>query len=228
MKITPRYFPVLILALTICVDLWASAGREVGSGGGRVSSSIKFIISVLCFGYVLWTNFRISRKRQQVSEILKRMASKEPVWSESNLNFISQKLFLKCQKAWGEQDLKSLKEILHPILYPSWETNLKEQKKENCRTRLQNISIGQNRIVDVQNYLNDEYDSFTVCFDAKGDIEFIQDGAVKKVKNVSFREFWTFELHRGRWTVFEVTPASGWKRFVSSQVVYEQIAKKAA
>jgi len=230
MKISIRYLPFFLTALTLSLDLWARAGggSSGGGAGGRGGGILNLTLLPFVLGYILWVNIRINQKRKKVSEALKQMASNEPQWNEESLTQTARELFTKCQEAWGEQDLMALKKMLHPNLYPSWKLDLEEQKKRLRRNRMRHLSINQIRIINIQNFANDEKDNFTVCFDAQGDDEFLEDETIVNVNRDSFREFWTFKWHQEKWTLLEVTQANGWRRFFSSHIIYERAGKKAA
>ncbi|MGZ3744993.1 MAG: TIM44-like domain-containing protein [Pseudobdellovibrionaceae bacterium] len=208
-----QVLPIIFFA----TDAFARAGGGHGGGGGWLG----IVLAPFFIAYSIWVNWKINRRLNQTSMKLEEMAKREPQWSKENLMKISQTLFVETQTAWGAQDLSALKSILHPMLYPSWEQQIQFQKFKNERNVLVGLSINNIRIVGVQNYADDNKDNFTVCIDAKADDQTIREGKVVESDKSSFREFWTFEWHEGQWKLFEVTQASGWKRFLSAEIIDE-------
>jgi predicted lipid-binding transport protein (Tim44 family) len=147
------------------------------------------------------------------------MAEREPQWAEENLLAIARDKFILLQTAWGNQDLQLLKKELHPVLYPNWESQIKDQMARGEKNVMNGLSIESMKIVDVKNFTDDEKDEFTVCFDARANDQTISHGVVTKTDNSSFREFWTFEWEKGQWALREVTQRSGWRRFVSAAII---------
>ena len=208
----------------VSFDVFARAGG--GGGGGHGGGGIVgALLLPFFFIYTAYVGFRINYKQRKVSAALAKMALTEPQWSESNLLSIASNKFMLLQAAWGRQDLDFIKKNLHPILFPSWETDLKSQIARNERNLMTGLSISKLRIVEVKNVQDDELDEFTVAIDASANDQIIKDGAIIKTNDSSFREFWTFEWEQGEWVLKEVVQANGWKRFVNAPIIYEQCKK---
>ncbi len=74
----------------------------------------------------------------------------------------------------------------------------------------------------MQNFANDELDSFTVSIDAKANDQTIRDEKIVNSDDSSFREFWTFEWEKGEWLLREVAQTEACKRFVAAEIFWEQ------
>jgi hypothetical protein len=256
MRISTLTFAVpCVISPMLLLPLNALARAGGGGGGDDPTGSVWIIIALISLvlilihssflpfkilGYLIlslplfflakifWMNQRIRMRKRMVSRALQTMAQTDPRWSEENLLEIAEKMFVALQNAWGSQDVKTMRGLLHPQLCPSWEAQIEEQKKRRENNRMVGLSIDDMRIVDVKNYSDDEKDAFSVCFDASADDQILLNGHVVKSKYSKFREFWTFHWHEGRWQLFAVTQASGWERFASSHIVYERASQKKA
>lgn len=213
---------VLIPLILYSVDLYARAG---GGRSGKCGWAC-IILFPLFFIYAAYVNYRIYKKRDLVRKALKEMELREPQWSEENLVKIAWKKFMDLQNAWGEQNLVVIKEQLHPTLYNNWETQIKEQKARGEKNVMLGLSINEFRIVDVKNFNDDEQDEFTVCFDAEATDQTTTNGQMTKSEKSKFREFWTFEWEKSDWRLKEVVQSEGWRRFVSSAIIYERPVRK--
>lgn len=225
-------FPSRLLSLTVALMpiLLFSVEAFARAGGGRNEKCglLCIILYPFILIYGVYVSYRINKKKKQISAALEEMARIEPQWSEANLLKISKEKFLLLQAAWGQQDLGLIKAHLHQSLYPLWETQIKDQQSRGEKNIMAGLSIKSLRIVDVQNYRDDERDEFTVAFDASADDQTIRGGNVISSNQSSFREFWTFEWEKSEWTLKEVTQAKGWKRFVNSAIVFENKSSRKA
>jgi predicted lipid-binding transport protein (Tim44 family) len=78
-------------------------------------------------------------------------------------------------------------------LFSLWKVEIENLKKNRERDVLEEPSLNNLRIVDVQNFADDARDEFTVCIDASGRNVRYRDGVVAGGGVESFREFWTFQ-----------------------------------
>lgn len=212
---------VLVLPLLlVSMDAFARAGG--GSSGGSCHSWYCVLLYPIFMAYAAYVTLRISIKRRRVSVALKEMMKREPQWAEDKLLATAKDMFVRLQTAWGAQDLDTMRELLHPLLYPAWETDIKAQMVRGEKNILSGLSIKKMRIVDVQNYLDNERDEFTVAFDARANDQTFIENRQEKSSNELFREFWTFEWEQGKWALREVTQRDGWKRFVNAAVINQK------
>lgn len=165
-------------------------------------------------------------RKKEIKMALKQMAEIEPEWNEEALTRFAKNQFIQIQNDWSYQNLNALGAKLSPELYRNWKAQLEVQKANNERETFDGLSVNQIFVVDVKNYLQDEMDNFTVCIDASGTDKTIRDNKVVAIKNVPFREFWTFGRFGESWQLLEVTQATGWQKFVDSQIVFEKIISK--
>ena len=137
------------------------------------------------------------------------------------LGYVSERLIVSRDALYGEHDMGTIKNHLHPSLYTDWESQISAQKSRGERNVMQGLSVNNVRIINVKNFSDDEHDEFTVCFDAEANDQTLVGNKVQKEKKEGFREFWTFEWEKGKWTVREITQSSGWKRYIYAPIVDE-------
>jgi len=195
---------------------------KVLAGFALVLLLTQIVFVALYMGYVNW---RISRRPAAISKLLAQMETEEHQWSEAKILATAQSLFMRIQNAWCAQRLDELKALLHPDLYPSWETDIQNQIKRKEQNEMEALSINKLVIVDVHNTADDEMAAFTVCFDASSKDKIYRDGELYSEDNKPFREFWTFHWHTNSWQLYDVAQAGGWHRFMHGHLVYEKTVK---
>ena len=149
-----RLIRVMLLSffLTLVLGLSAEAWGRAGGGGSRSSSysrssssssrsssgrygiwgfiDLGFMV-LLPLGallHIALLNRRINRRRKEISNALEMMSQREPEWSETKLSALVHEKVILLQKAWSEQNLDTIKEQLHPELYPYWESQINSFK----------------------------------------------------------------------------------------------------
>lgn len=230
MKTTFYLLSALVLDFSLfALEAYARAGGGGGGGGsGRGSGGLVALpIALLMY---LYRKARISSKATKVSDILRKIAVREPQWNETNIINFTEKTFKKVQMAWSNQNLDNLKEVLHPDLYEVWERDIQEQINQGKRNVISSISISDVLIINVQNYLEDEKDKFTVLISARCSDKMYRGEKLLEENSQAFEELWTFEWENGKWMLLSVDQIDAWKKFVNRKIINEarKIAKKAA
>lgn len=219
MKIAPWTKTLTLLILILFAELvWARAGGGSSKGKGGL---LALILSPFFMIYAAYIGRKITKRSQQISAALNKMAEREPNWAKDKLTAFTERRFIELQTAWGDQDLKKMKTLLHPNLYPSWGQQILSQKKRNEKNIMAGLSVEQIRLVGAKNYDDDELDEFTACIDAQADDQTLVDDKIIKSENSSFREFWTFEWEQDQWKLRSVTQANGWKKYVYAPIIWE-------
>lgn len=214
-------FSLPILLLT------AEAFARAGGGGGHGSSGwwsylLVIILSPFLMIYFAYVRVRLRRKERRVSEILKEVAKIEPQWAEDKLLMIACEKFALLQAAWGKQDLETIRQNLCPTLSANWEMQIRAQQQRGERNILAGLSLTSYKIIDAQNHVDNQLDTFTVHFEAQGQDQTFQAEKLLKEDNSPFCEFWTFAWDTDQWKVKEITQESGWGRFVRSGTLFER------
>lgn len=204
------------------MDCFARAG---GGGGGRGSGILGIILAPFVLIYAWYVNTKLNAKNARVERALAEISKTDPKWAEDKLLGKGKQRFFELQQAWSTQDLQTMKKLLHPLLYPSWEAQIKMQINNHQKNIMSGVAINRIRIVDARNYRDDERDCFTACIDAWADDQTIQNGTLMASKKGSFREFWTFEWHEKDWVLLDVSQSNAWRKFVLMDIVYEQNSK---
>lgn len=210
----------ILLSLPLMIfpmECFARAGGGGGGGGGILA----IILAPFFMIYAWHVNKKLREKNARVERVLAEISATDKRWDETLLVNKARQSFFMLQQAWSEQDLVTMKKLLHPSLYPSWESQINAQIANHQVDTMSNVSIKSIMIVDARNYLDDERDCFTVCIDAAADDHTLTNGIVTKKDDGDFREFWTFEWHNNDWLLLEVYQSSAWKKFVLMDIIYE-------
>lgn len=222
---------VLILSLPFlfcALEAWARAG------GGRNGGGILSLILAPFFMIYAWhVNKKINEKKAKVDGALSKMAEKDPVWDESDLESYARTAFMAIEQAWCDQDLEKLKKFLDLDLYQQWVVQLDTMRKKGWKNVMDELTLENVRIVGVVNKPGTEEDTFTACIDASA-ADYTVDGSGKVVdsntshnisrwtsrpSNQSFREFWTFRRNGDRWNLNRIDQSDAWERDVEAPIV---------
>lgn len=213
----------LLMAIPFMLLSPEEACARAGGGGG---SSCKSWWCILLLPFViansLYISYHINRKFKDIKLALQEMQKREPHWAASALISHAHDEFMTLQHLWSEEDIEAMRPHLHPDLFLQWEAELANNRKKGKYNKISNVWVNKVRIVDVQNYKDDERDEFTVAIDATGNDQNFIHGKLKEQTNGSFREFWTFEWENGAWVLRNITQQGGWKRFVNVAIIYER------
>lgn len=220
-KILLCSLPIILFATEVMARAGGGGGGGGRGGGGFLGSLIFLITAPFVILYSLYKMSRIKIKSLNVNAALEKMARREEHWSEANLISTAITIFKEAQLAWSNQDLEVIKKLLHPSLYPSWEFDIKKQISRNERNEITGLSVNEHIIIDVQNFNDNEKDSFTVYIRAQCKDRIIFNNQINSENYEPFEEFWTFEWEQGRWMVLEVTQIKGWSRFVNKKIIDE-------
>jgi hypothetical protein len=217
---------VLLCSLPLILFAAEAMARAGGGGGGsgRGGGIITLILAPFFIIYYLYRQYRLKLKSSNVKAALKKMAEREKEWNEGNLLSSAMKSFKEAQHAWSTQNLEVLRDLLHPSLYPSWESDIKGQIARNERNEITGLSVEELLIIDVQNYKDDEKDNFTVYIRASCKDRILVFDHVISEKVEPFEELWTFEWENGKWTLLEVTQIGGLMRIINRKIINEAVS----
>jgi predicted lipid-binding transport protein (Tim44 family) len=219
--------------LAAAPDAYARAGGGSNGGGGGI---LYLILLPIFIAYAWYVNKRIRDKSLKASALIAKLAVRDPEWSEAHLATVVKNAFFAIQKAWCDQDMAALKNLLTPELCAAWSREIEKLHSQGRRNVLDRLTFDSARIDEVENYRDDEKDRFTVCIDAHA-ADYTVDSSGRIVESNSFseqkrqklepsfehfREFWTFRRHdRKRWLLERVDESGDWKRSVDAPLVDE-------
>lgn len=208
---------------TLIMDAYARAGGGGGGGGGsgRRGGAGQLIMLPFVLAYLWYRKHKIKSKGNKIDSALLEMGKRESSWEQGRLIKEATTLFTEAQHYWSTQDLSGLKRILHPSLYQTWERDILDQKSRNERNEITGVSINDAIIIDVQNFLDNEKDNFTVYFKVSCSDKTYRNSTHVEDGETDFEECWTFEWESGRWTIVAVTQMKGWSKFVNRGIVNE-------
>jgi hypothetical protein len=132
--------------------------------------------------------------------------------------------------------LVGLQSLLHPQLFSEWNAQIELMQSNGERNIMEDLVIEDVRLVEAQNYRDDEKDIFAACIDAaatdytigkNGEIVSSNTGSRRKQANKeksqeTFREFWTYERHEEKWLLLRIDQSNAWKKSVDAELINEK------
>jgi predicted lipid-binding transport protein (Tim44 family) len=219
--------------LFLAADAFARAGGgSNGKGGGGIVTLILLPFFIL---YAWYKNKRIRDKNAQAEQLLEKLAKTDPAWEESRVLAAAAKIFLAVQKAWCDQDLPGLRDLLEDDVYAIWEKQVTDLQAKGWTNKMDRLTVRAMRVVEVQNFKERDKDTFTVCVDAAAeDYSVDRSGVVvesnskdddkrnaKKKSFEDFREFWSYRRHGDGWKLMRLDEDGEWSRTVNAPLVDE-------
>ena len=228
------FLPALMILLALASPYaHARAGGGGNHGGGGL---ITLILLPFFIVYAWYVNRRINKKKEATEQLLNTLSQNDPAWKEEDLEKYTRHTFLQIENAWCKQDFAELESLLHPTLFAEWRAQIALMQSNGERNVMEGLRINDVRLVDAQNYRDDEKDLFTACIDATAtdytvgrNGEFLSSNtasrrkqATKEKSEEAFREFWTYQRHNGKWLVLTVDQAKDWRKSVNAELVDEK------
>lgn len=213
--------------------------RAGGGSNGGAGGIINLIVLPIVLIYGAYVTYRLNKKSKECHVLLDQVRQREKGWDTATLEGIVERVFLGVQQAWCEQDLKCLEFLTKGPARLELKGKIAELTRKGHKNRMDELEITGITLLNVQNYLDDELDNFTVKIDAKArDYDVDTNGAIvsantskkKKYSNPSevpaeaFHEFWTFEREGDDWVLLELAQASAWKSAVERPMFDEGTA----
>jgi hypothetical protein len=222
-------------AFPLVPEALARAGGGRNGGGGGI---LTLILLPFFLVYAWYKNKRIKDKNVQAEALLAKLALKDPIWQESRVLAAASKNFLDVQKAWCDQELPRLRDLLHPDLYGVWAQEVSDLQAKGWTNKMDRLTIKAMRVVEVQNYRDDAKDGFTVCVDAAAEDYTVDRSGTIVESNASnddkraakqksfdpFREFWTYRRRGDGWVLLRVDDDGEWSATVNAPLINEDDA----
>ena len=226
-----------LLKLTIFVAVTSPYLMARAGGGRNAGGGILYLILLpFLIVYAWYINRRINKKKQETERLLNTLSQSDPAWNEADIETHVRQTFFQIEKAWCEQDLARLQDLLHPQLFSEWKTQIELMQSNGERNIMEDLVLENVRLVEAQNYRDKEKDIFTACIDAaatdytvgkNGEIVSSNTGSRSKQANKEksqelFREFWTYERHEEKWLLLRIDQSDNWKKTVDAELINEQ------
>ena len=220
--------PILLSVLLLLTDAaFARAGGGSNSGGGGI---VQLILLPFILAYSAYVTYKLKQKSKECSSLLHQIGHRETGWDLETLKGISSRLFMGVQEAWCKQDVTELRRLTKGSARAELVHKLDELTDKGRQNHMDDLQITAITVLNVQNFLDDEQDNFTVRVEAKAR-DYTTDGSgriveanTRKRKTFSdptqvpaepFAEFWTFEREGDDWVLLELAQSSAWKSTVS-------------
>lgn len=227
---------ILNLSIIFCFVLLLSTNVFAMNVGGFEISILNIIFIVILVILILSLSAvqrtkKINEKTKRTNQVLSQIVKKDATWDEKDLINNAKNTFYNIMNGLANKEFEQLKQIIHPNLYSKWKKQF--SKFENCEPEnLLNNEVKEVTIVDVNNFLDNEKDNYTVkieymaseyIVDKNGNlISDNYDAEAEKIALGQFTEYWKFERECNQWLVVEVNRSNKWKKYVNDKLVNEE------
>lgn len=203
-----------------------SSGGSFSSGGSNSSTGgtctggflvctlpmLIFLIFIIVIFIVMYTISKKARaeKIAKTNSEITEAEIKDSVWNKEKLLQTAENTFLTFQKAWGEIDIKSMEVILEPEMYKRISLELSVLNNEKRRNPTVITKIHDITIVDVDDEIDNNLDSFSVQFRASADDKLIEEETKKILfrDRSIFEETWDFVRNNNNWQLKAIHQAT--------------------
>lgn len=230
---------VLLVLLIGLTPVWARAGGGSNGGGGIVY----LILMPFLIVYGAYIRHRLKKKSEECRGLLAKLQRRETGWEIGNIEKIASSVFVDIQSAWTDADEDALSHLSKGPASEKLLNELGELTKKGHRNCMDDISIKKINLLNIQNFLDDELDTFTVSIEAVAR-DYTVDSSGKIISaNTSqkgkfdrpdavplgtFTEFWTFEREGDTWVLLELAQYHEWKSVVNRPMLDEGTARESA
>ncbi|MDF7826241.1 TIM44-like domain-containing protein [Pontiellaceae bacterium B12227] len=190
-----------------------------GDGAWAFWLIVMILLSTPCFFWI--RKLRHRRKRNRTRRLLKHLMTIDPVWEERRLKEHVESSFHEIQQAWCAQDLETLDALLTSSLFRDWSKKIRKAKKRGHRDTMADTRILRCNVMQVQDYLDDDRDNFTVELHVfSNDWTVDRDEKIIDKRDPLFTEFWTYRRKGDDW-LLDLVRQRGEERQVFSPNIVE-------
>jgi len=173
---------------------------------------------------------KINEKSERTNQILHQIIDKDATWNEDELLNNAKNTFYGIMNGLANNDFEDLKKIVHPNLYTKWETQF-EKFKDCSPVNMLNNNIKDVKIVDINNFIDNEKDNYTVKIEYIAS-EYVVDKSGnlicdnyneedEKTAMGQMTEYWKFEREGSEWMLAEAFRSNKWKKYINDKIVNE-------
>jgi predicted lipid-binding transport protein (Tim44 family) len=156
------------------------------------------------------TSFETSSRGGSITQGLGHISEMDPAFNEAGFKENVEDNFFKIQSAWTKRDLGSVKNLLTPQMYNTFQDDVSRFIANKQFNRLENIAVRQVDIVDAVQDQGEEY--ITVKFLASL-LDYVVDETTSQTASgstsepIKFLEYWTFNRKVGEknWLLAGIT-----------------------
>lgn len=221
---------IIILTLGFSVNIFAEVSNT--KAGFSFGDAILIVILIILFVllYAIYKTKKESSKIEKTTAVLDKLSETDPIWNKDELIDNAEKTYYEFMKALSKQDHLEIQKLIHPSLYLKWKDQIDKFADSNPENLLNN-RIEQIKIVDMNNYKDDEKDNYTVELDIV-ESEYIVDNhgnlvvdryTAEEENEASglFTEYWKFEREGNKWLLVEVSRSNKWKKYINKPIINE-------
>jgi predicted lipid-binding transport protein (Tim44 family) len=191
---------------------------------------VMMILIILFIGWLAGRRMIVRIRKEKVRKFIREFSLKDPFWNEEEMLKVSRTLFNYVQMAWIKRNFYYVTNYITDQLKAEWETRWQKMTNTNIGYHSSKLDIDRVIIVGVEDYSNNEKDSFSV--EISGYIKrYMYNKSTMSVisKNTSELEYitdiYTFVRRNDRWQLNKIHYNAGILDILSMQVFFEKPGK---
>jgi hypothetical protein len=198
-----------IILMILCVPYDALARAGGAGAGGHSSSLLGLILAPFFIIYSGILLMRLRHKNKQCRRLLSEISQNDSFWDADQLRTYAEEAFFKLQEAWSKRDQEIARPYMTDRLFSKHKSQTDMMIQNNEKNILSNIDIRDMEIISVEDYEDNDKDSFWMFF-CGSMIDYVINDKSSQVlrgsqeKAESFKEAWRFIRHSNVWKVDEI------------------------
>jgi predicted lipid-binding transport protein (Tim44 family) len=202
---------IIITLLIVPEILLARAGGGGGTnGGGEIFTMIlAFILAPFFLIYSAIMTAIMEQKRNKVKKLTRQLEKEDKMWNYRYMTSQVEKIFFKVQEAWMKRDQNISKDLMSERIFNKHKMQTDLMVEEGRINVLSKINIKEITIFSIEDYKNDEFDTFSafiigsmIDYDIDEKTQNILNGSDSEIDN--FKEIWTFIRRGNKWVLDEI------------------------
>lgn len=146
---------------------------------------------------------RITRKSEKTEKLLSFIAKQDEQVAPEKLRTVARNTFLQLQKCWEARDYAPMRPLMMPDLFREHESQIAGMIRNREINRIESLVVNAVDLANVRYTSKPENREFTALITATAKDYYVDDRTGVFIRgdteHATFQEFWTFQLHDGRW-----------------------------
>lgn len=154
------------------------------------------------YGHKLLVPSKAAKAKKQLA----KSAVNDSMWDETYLHQFVRDVFMRVQRAWMDQDVRKISDILTPVLVIKYQAVLNQQKREGVYNLMANVQISNIRIVGVKDVRYNNADTFSAYITGTitDELRRIRDNDLVSKGDSRFEDLYHFVRKDNRWLLDEI------------------------
>ena len=211
MKLNVVLFKIIVFCIFTFThfDTFARAG---GSSSGRMGFWMVLLFIVLLPFFLIYSGilkFFTSQRKKGAGKLINKLEITDSIWNDRSMKTRAEEIFFTVQKAWMERNIDIAKEYVTTRLHTKYKFQTDDMTARGVKNILQDIKINPIEIFSVQDYRDNNRDTFSAKISGTMlDYEIDEKtGTITKgdqAKKHFFEDIWTFTRQGNIWLADEV------------------------